>query len=264
MNSFKGVKDALTYEIERQSALLDSGEIIIQETRLWDPKTSKTVPMRTKEGAKDYRYFPEPDLPPFIIKEDKINEIRRSIPELPKEKIVRFVKDYGLSEYDAKIIVSNKRDAQFAEECFKAYTNTDKKALVNWFIGPLLSEANNRNLTLANLNIPTKDLLELVSFVERDEISHLCAKSVLTEMIDSRKSASIIIKEKNLIQISDTSALKSILEEVIKENPKSVADYKAGKANALMFLVGQLMRKSKGKANPKTVQELLKERLESA
>lgn len=264
MNSFKGVKDALTYEIERQSDLLDSGAGVLQETRLWDPKTSKTASMRTKEGAKDYRYFPEPDLPPFIIKEEKINEIRAQIPELPREKILRFVKDYGLSEYDAKIITASKVDAQFAEDCFKAYSNNDKKAIANWFIGPLLSEANTRNLSLAELNVTKDNLIALVGFVERDEISHLSAKSVLTEMIDTKRSAESIIKEKNLIQISDTGALNSIMEEVINENSKSVTDYKTGKANALMFLVGQIMRKSSGKANPKTVQELLKKRLESA
>jgi aspartyl-tRNA(Asn)/glutamyl-tRNA(Gln) amidotransferase subunit B len=264
MNSFKGVKDALTYEVQRQSEMLDSGQTIIQETRLWDPKASKTYPMRTKEGAKDYRYFPEPDLPPFIIKEEKINEIRKNIPELPKEKMLRFVKEYGLSEYDAKIIAASKRQAQFAEDCFRAYSDKNKKSVANWFIGPLLTEANNRNLDLVDLKISKENLLSLIGFVDRDEISNLTAKTVLTEMIDTGKEAKDIIKEKNLIQISDSSALSDIMDEVIKENAKSVADYKAGKDNALMFLVGQVMRKSAGKANPKTVQELLKERLKSA
>ena len=263
MNSFKGVKDALAYEIGRQEEALDSGKGLVQETRLWDAKESKTLPMRTKEGAKDYRYFPEPDLPPFIIKEEKIKEIKKSIPELPYEKLERFVKEYGLSIYDAKILVASKKDAFFAEECFKSYSGKDKKLVVNWFIGPLLSEANSRGLSVSGLGLPSGNLLELLSFVERNAISHLSAKMILTEMIDSKKTAGEIIKKKNLIQISDSGELNKIAEEIISENPKSVADYKSGKENALMFLVGQLMRKSKGKANPKIAKELLKEKLDA-
>jgi aspartyl-tRNA(Asn)/glutamyl-tRNA(Gln) amidotransferase subunit B len=263
MNSFKGVKDALTYEILRQQDLLESGKELIQETRLWDAKESKTLPMRTKEGAKDYRYFPEPDLPPFIIKEEQVKEISKSIPELPYEKLERFVKEYGISIYDAKILVASKKDAFFAEECFKSYSGKDKKLVVNWFIGPLLSESNIRGLSISGLNISSVNLLELIGFVERNEISHLSAKMVLSEMILSGKAAGVIIKEKNLIQISDSGELKKIAAEVIAENAKSVADYKSGKENALMFLVGQLMRKSSGKANPKIAKELLKERLDA-
>ena len=261
MNSFKGVKDALGYEIKRQSELLELGEILMQETRLWDVKELKTVSMRTKEGAKDYRYFPEPDLPPFIITALKIEEIRRAIPELPHEKIRRFVEFYGLLESDAKVLAASRKDALFAEECFNSYPGKDKKPIVNWFIGPLLAEANNRNLSISGLNISSAHLLELLGFLSRNEISNLAAKAVLSDMIDTAKSPEEIIKSKNLIQISDGGALKEIMEEVISENQKSVADYKSGKENALMFLVGQLMRKSQGKANPKIARELLKERL---
>ncbi|MFA5287708.1 MAG: Asp-tRNA(Asn)/Glu-tRNA(Gln) amidotransferase GatCAB subunit B, partial [Candidatus Omnitrophota bacterium] len=263
MNSFKGVKDALSYEIERQKELLETGKELIQETRLWDAKGSKTLPMRTKEGAKDYRYFPEPDLPPFIIKEEQITKIRKSIPELPNEKLERFVKEYGLSIYDAKILVASKKDAFFAEECFKSYPGKDKKLVVNWFIGPLLSEANIRGLSISGLNISSANLLELLNFVEKNELSHLSAKTVLSEMIVNSKTAGMIIKEKNLAQISDSGELKKLAEEIILQNPKSVTDYKSGKDNALMFLVGQLMRKSEGKANPKIAKELLKEKLDA-
>ena len=264
MNSFKAVRDALGFEIERQTGVLNEGGEIIQETRLWDARELKTVSMRTKEEAKDYRYFPEPDLPPFIINKEKIAEIKKAIPELPREKMLRFIKDYGISEYDAKILVFSKKDADYAEECIKAYQNNDKKAVANWFIGPLLSEANNRNCSISGLSVSPAALLELINFVERQEISHLSAKTVLTEMIDTRKSPSVIIKDKNLIQISDAASLNGIVEEVIKENPKSVNDYKTGKGNALMFLVGQAMKKSQGKANPKAVQEMLKRRLVDA
>ncbi|MDD2680323.1 MAG: Asp-tRNA(Asn)/Glu-tRNA(Gln) amidotransferase subunit GatB, partial [Candidatus Omnitrophica bacterium] len=145
MNSFKNVKDALAYEIERQSNLLESGEKLVQETRLWDAKSSETFPMRTKEGAKDYRYFPEPDLAPFIIKEDKIAEIKKTIPELPKGKMQRFIKEYGLSEYDAKVLVSSKGISQFSEEVMKKFADTNKKPVANWIIGPLAALASSNN-----------------------------------------------------------------------------------------------------------------------
>jgi aspartyl-tRNA(Asn)/glutamyl-tRNA(Gln) amidotransferase subunit B len=263
MNSFKAVRDALTYEIERQSRLLESGEQVIQETRLWDPQESATVSMRTKEEAQDYRYFPEPDLPPFLISDEMIEAIRQSIPELPKEKIIRFIREYGLSEYDAKILVIKKKDADFAEECLRAYQKKDKKAVVNWLIGPLLSEANSRNCGLVDLAVPVSDFLELISYVENSEISNLSAKQVLTEMIDTKDKAKEIIKEKNLIQISDSSALEAVIDSILRDNPKSIQDFKSGKSNALMFLVGQAMKKSQGKANPKILQELLKRRLEN-
>ncbi len=263
MNSFKGVKDALEFEINRQIKVLDDGGKVIQETRLWDAKELTTVPMRTKEEAKDYRYFPEPDLPPFIISKDKVDEIKRSIPELPREKLARLVRDYGLTGPDAKVIVSSRKFADLTEKRINEYAGKDKKLVVNWSCGAILSEANSLNCPPEELKIPGGDgeLLALIKSVEDGKISHLVAKSVLSESISSGKTASGIIREKNLFQISDTSSLDGFIEEAIKENPKSVSDYKAGKANALMFLVGQVMKKSQGKANPKVVQDLLKGRL---
>ncbi len=263
MNSFKGVKDALTYEIERQAGLLDFKETLIQETRLWDAKAEQTLPMRTKEGAKDYRYFPEPDLAPFIIKEDKIAGIKKEIPELPKEKVKRFVKDFGLSEYDAGVLVTSKNTAQFSEECMKEYKDSNKKPVANWIIGPLAALASSNGCEITELKISAASLIELIELVETQAISNLAGKTVLDEMVKNGKPAQKIIEEKNLAQISDSASLNSIIAEVIKGNPKSVGDYKAGKANAVMFLIGQVMRKSQGKANPKAVQELLKERLDS-
>ena len=263
MNSFKGVKDALVYEIERQSGILDSAGDIIQETRLWDPKESRTLSMRTKEGAKDYRYFPEPDLPTFNITAEKVSRVKQEIPELAREKAQRFTVEYGLSAYEARILVSSKRDSFFAEECLKNYAPKDKKAVDNWLIGPLLCEAKSRNTEISALKITPKGLLELIGFVENGDISNLSAKAALYGMIETGKDAKVIIKENNLAQISDGASLNTIMEEVIAENPKSVADYKSGKLNALMFLVGQLMRKSKGKANPKVAQEILRERLDA-
>jgi aspartyl-tRNA(Asn)/glutamyl-tRNA(Gln) amidotransferase subunit B len=261
MNSFKAVRSALTYEIERQSEILDKGESIIQETRLWDEERQETIPMRTKEEAKDYRYFPEPDLPPFIINVQNLEEIRKTIPELPEQKLLRFITDYGLSKYDAKILVVSKKDALYAEDCIKAYPHKDKKPIANWLIGPLLKEANARNSDISNLKVPAQDLVELVNFVERQEISNLSAKTVLTEMIETKNLPAKIIKEKNLIQISESNVLEKHVEIVLKENPKSAQDYLSGKTNALMFLVGLVMKRSQGKANPKIVQEILRKKL---
>jgi aspartyl-tRNA(Asn)/glutamyl-tRNA(Gln) amidotransferase subunit B len=264
MNSFKAVKDALTFEISRQKEVLDSGSSVIQETRLWNEELSSTVTMRTKEVAQDYRYFPDPDLPPFEIEPQEIERIGKEIPELPFKKLARFVQEYGLSEYDAKILIGSKKNADYAEDLLKTYPNKDKKIPVNWIIGPLSYEANNRNLSFADLNIPGQELLELIGFVERQELSNLSAKSVLKEMIETKKSAATIIKEGNLIQISDETNLQNIVDEVIKENPKSAGDFKAGKHNALMFLVGQAMKKSCGKANPKVLTEVFKRRIINA
>ncbi|MFA4854461.1 MAG: Asp-tRNA(Asn)/Glu-tRNA(Gln) amidotransferase subunit GatB [Candidatus Omnitrophota bacterium] len=264
MNSFKGVKDALNSEVARQSELLETGQALEQETRLWDAQKNMTVSMRTKEGAKDYRYFPDPDLTVFIIGQEMISHIKDQLPELPGEKMRRFMREYSLSEYDAGILVSSKKDAEFAEECLKKYPGEDKKNIVNWLIGPLLSEANARNVNLHQTGIDIDKLIELIGFVQRQEISHLVAKSVLAQMLDSGKSAQVIIKEKNLLQISDTAELKQLIAAVIEENAKSVNDLKSGKSNALMFLVGQVMKKSSGKANPKVVQELIKRRIDNA
>ncbi len=262
MNSFKGVKDALAYEINRQSILLDAGQAVIQETRLWDARANQTLVMRTKEGAKDYRYFPEPDLAPLVIEKDKVAQVKKSIPELPKEKTQRFVKDYALSEYDAKILAATKSTAQFAEECLKKFEDTNKKPVANWIIGPLAALAGSKGCAVPHLGISIEGLIALIDLVEKKQvISNITGKFVLEEMINTGKSAQEIISEKKLAQLSDPAGLGVIIEEVINQNPKSVIDYQAGKANALMYLVGQVMRKSQGKANPKICRQLLEDRL---
>ncbi len=262
MNSFKGVKDALTYEIQRQAGALDAGELVVQETRLWDLKSFKTVSMRSKEEAKDYRYFPEPDLPPFTIPKEEIARLEAAISELPQAKRLRFTKEFGLSEYDAKILTAFRKDAEYAEACLKAYAGNDKKALVNWLIGPLLSEANERATGIAGLKIPVDHLVGLVKLVEDGQVSNLTGKLILTEMIATAKPPQSILQEKNLAQISDSGSLDAIIDEAIGENPKTVENYKAGKTSALMFLVGQVMKKTGSRANPKVVQQLLKRRLD--
>jgi len=261
MNSFKGVRDALAYEIERQIDVLHSGEKIVQQTLLWDEKNARTVAMRSKEEAKDYRYFPEPDLPPFMLSSELIDRIRSTIPELPRQKRMRFMREYGLSEYDAKQLVCEKKVSVFAEDCLKSYPQEDKKLVANWLIGPLMQEANARNMSLADLGVTAQGLVQLLGYVSSDAISNLTAKQVLVDMIETKQSAQAIIESKKLAQISDVSALDAAADAVIRENEKSVADYKAGKGNAIMFLVGQVMKKTGGKANPKVVQEILKNKL---
>ncbi len=262
MNSFKGVKDALTFEVSRQTELLETKQSMIQETRLWNADKSQTMVMRSKEGAKDYRYFPDPDLAVFIIDEPMISRIKSQLPELPQEKMKRFMRDYSLSAYDAKILTSSKKFADYAEECMKIFKDTDKKPIANWLIGPFTSLVSNLHDQAKEGYIQPENFVELVELVEKKQvISNLTGKVVLEDMFVTRKTARIIISEKNLVQISDTGSLDLIIQEVIKENPKSVADFSAGKTNALMFLVGQVMKKSSGKANPKIVGDLIKRRL---
>ncbi len=263
LNSFKAVRDALAYEIKRHIETLNAGEKIIQETRLWDDKKSQTVSMRSKEEAKDYRYFPEPDLPPFIINKENLIEIKKTIPELPKEKKLRFIQVYGLTEYDAGILVMSKQTADYAEERLKAYPGKDKKSVANWIIGPLTAIASNLKCEVYELKkIIPEDFIALIDLVEkRQVISNLTGKTVLEKMAQTGKSPAFIIQEENLAQISDQKSLEKDVDAVIQENPKVVLDVQTGKNNSLMFLVGQVMKKTKGKANPKIVQEILKRRL---
>jgi aspartyl-tRNA(Asn)/glutamyl-tRNA(Gln) amidotransferase subunit B len=259
MNSFKAVKDALSFEIERQSELLSGGGVITQETRLWDAKGLRTISMRSKEEAKDYRYFPDPDLSPFTISQDTISRIKQSLPELPREKQKRLADQYGLSDYDAELITSSRQLADYFEECLKGYANA--KAVFNWLSGPVLSELNSRGVSISGLNISPEQMVELVKFFQEGKVTNLVAKDVLGQMIQSGKAAADIIEQNGLAQISDAGSLKKIIDQVLEENTKSVGDYKAGKSNALMFLLGQVMKKSQGKANPKTVADMLKTRL---
>jgi aspartyl-tRNA(Asn)/glutamyl-tRNA(Gln) amidotransferase subunit B len=261
MNSFKAVRDGLGFEARRQQEMLEAGEKITQETRLWDAAAGQTRLMRGKEEAKDYRYFPEPDLPPFTFTGARIEELRRQIPELPQDKMRRFIREYGLPAKEAKILVASRRDADYAEECLRLYPEADKKPMVNWLVGPLFSEANRKNTGIADLCVPQKELLVLLDYLRRDLISNLNAKAALAEMVESGNPAGAVIKEKNFLQVSDVAALEENIAAAIRENPKSVEDFKGGKGNALMFLVGQVMKKSSGKANPKLVQELLRKKL---
>ena len=260
MNSFKAVRDALSYEAKRQYGVLENGGKIIQETLLWDEVAGKALSMRSKEDAMDYRYFPEPDLPAFVIQEEKIKTLKDSLPELPEALKKRFVSDYGLSSYDAGILIAEKAFAQFFETIVRLYPKA--KIVCNWLSGPFSYELNSRNRGIESLAFSPQDLVLLLTLVDDGKLNNLAAKEVLSEMFNSGRPPEVIVKEKDLLQVSDTRELEGIIASVIVENVKSVGDYKAGKENALMFLVGQVMKLSKGKANPKVVREVLREKLQ--
>jgi aspartyl-tRNA(Asn)/glutamyl-tRNA(Gln) amidotransferase subunit B len=261
MNSFRAVRLALDYEIKRQEAELSDGRPVVQETRLWNEKKQMTLSMRSKEEAHDYRYFPEPDLPPFVISAADIEEAKAGLPELPKEKRGRFVASFGFSDKDAATLTATKGLADFFEACLKLYDHPKK--IAHWLMGPVSFQMNSRGQDIAELRLTPLSLTELIDLVETGKISQLAGKEVLQDMLETGKPAAKIVEEKNLAQVSDAGSLSIVIDEVIAANKKSVDDFKAGKDNAVMFLVGQVMRLSKGKANPKTAKDMLIERLKS-
>ena len=270
MNSLSGVRDALNFEVERQAEVLNSGGKITQETRLWDADTASSRSMRSKEEAHDYRYFPEPDLLPIIIEEGYIAQSKKSIPELPKARFERFVSDLGLSEYDAGVITSDKALADFYEDVLKELTSkgveagASAKPVSNWLTNELLGELNSTKKSIKDSPVSSKNLAGLVNIILDGTISGKIAKAVFEEMLASGKAADEIVKEKGLVQISDEGAIRKICEEAIAENPKAVDEFKAGKERALGAIVGTVMKKSKGKANPKMVNEILLKILKGA
>lgn len=257
MNSFRGVQRGLEYEEYRQAEILDEGGTVVQETRRWDEAQGKTFTMRGKEEAHDYRYFPDPDLVKVYIDEEWKNRIRASIPELPDARKARYTSEYGLPSYDAEVITSSKPIADLFEDSLK-YTK-DAKSVSNWIMGELLGYLNSNNLEFSEVKITGQGLGEMIGLIEKGTISTKIAKTVFKEMLESGKLPQQIVEEKGLVQISDEGAIKSIVEQVVAANPQSVEDYKAGKQKAIGFLVGQVMKESRGKANPAIVNKLLEE-----
>lgn len=259
MNSFRGVQRGLEYEEYRQAELLDDGEIVIQETRRWDETKGETSSMRGKEEAHDYRYFPDPDLVQIDISEEWMEQVRGSIPELPDALKARYISTYDLPSYDVEVITSSKHLADFFEESLN-YTK-DAKAVSNWIMGDLLGYLNANNLEVIDVKVTGKGLGEMIGLIEKGTISSKIAKTVFKEMIESGKGPQVIVEEKGLVQISDESAIQAIVDQVIENNPQSVEDYKAGKERAVGFLVGQVMKETKGKANPALVNKLIVQKL---
>jgi len=259
MNSFKGVKLALEYEQKRQEKALFTGKGTVQETRLWNEGKKISESMRTKEEAHDYRYFPEPDLLPFSIDKSLIEQEKRQIPEMPKDKLKRLKDEYDISEYDASILVTDKVLADFFEKSLALYG--DPKIIVNWLMGDISKFANANNLEFKDLRLTPEMLIEMLKLIDNGTISGKIAKEIIDQMLATGERADDIIKKKGLTQITDEAAILSLIDEVISENEKVVDDYLSGKQQALGFLVGQLMKKTKGKANPKLANELLQKRI---
>jgi aspartyl-tRNA(Asn)/glutamyl-tRNA(Gln) amidotransferase subunit B len=259
INSFKYVKDAVEYEIKRQTKVLNEGGKICQETRLWNIERGETAVMRSKEEAHDYRYFPDPDLVPLKLDDKWIDEFRANLPELPAVRTKRFVSDYGLPEYDATILTASKGMADYFEVCAKQFNQP--KTVSNWVMGELMRELNNSGTAISASPITPERLVSLLQMVDKGTISLKVAREIFPELYSSAKTPEQIVQEKGLTQVSDEGALAKIIEEVLSKNPGQVAQFKEGKQQVLGFLVGQVMKASGGKANPGKVNELLKKKL---
>jgi len=266
LNSFKAVEKALEYEIERQRKILESGKKVIQETRGWDPAREITFSQREKEEAQDYRYFPEPDLPPLEITQEMVDEIRAEIPELPRQKRERFKKEYNLDEKSIEIFVKNKDFGEYFEKVVSEFTpNLPKEKLLrliklatNYLTTDLLGLLKGASVSGEDFLITPENFAEFIELIDEGKISSKIAKIVLEEMFRTGADPSQIIEEKGLVLIADEAEIEKIVYQVISENQKAVSDFKKGKENALEFLIGQVMRKTKGKANPKIAKETLK------
>lgn len=264
MNSFKAVEKALEYEIRRQEKVLSKGERVVQETRLWDADLEVTRSMRSKEYAHDYRYFPDPDLLPLVIDEDWIRKIKESIPELPDARKKRFMADYGLPVYDAELLTSRKDVADYYEEAVKAHANP--KAISNWVIGDLFRVIKERKLDeklrISSWPILPGHMAELVRLIDRGKISGKIAKTLFEEMLSNGESPEKLVEEKGLEQVSDSGSIEKEVESVLFANAQQASDYRAGKEKIFGYLVGQVMKATKGKANPKIVNEILRKKLQ--
>ena len=259
MNSFRHVQKALEYEIKRQLDILESGQEVIQETRLWNENEGKTYPMRSKEESHDYRYFPEPDLLPLVIDQEWLDAIADRLPELPDEKMKRFMNQYGLPKYDSEVLTSSIELADYFELC--ARETGDAKMVSNWIMGELLRAIKGDDREIEDCPVSPSDLTELLKMIKDGTISGKIGKDVFKEMYREAKSARAIVKDKGLIQISDEAEIAAIIEQVLEGNLEQVAKYKKGKKKLLGFFVGQVMKKTKGKANPRLVNEILEKAL---
>lgn len=258
VNSFRFVQKALEYEIARQAQVLEAGGRIRQETRLWDPAKGATAVMRSKEEAHDYRYFPEPDLVPLQVPSEWIEEIRRHLPELAEAKRNRFAREYGLPAYDAEILTSEKRIADYFEGCAARYKNY--KALSNWVLSESLREVKAGEPS--PLEVSVEHLVELLQLMDGGEVNRNTAKKVFEEMTRTGRSAREIVKAKGLVQVSDEGAIVELIDQILQAHPEELEAYRQGKEKLFGFFVGQVMKRSKGKANPAKVNELLKKKLE--
>ncbi|MEA1966652.1 MAG: Asp-tRNA(Asn)/Glu-tRNA(Gln) amidotransferase subunit GatB [Thermodesulfobacteriota bacterium] len=259
LNSFKNVEKAIAYEIERQTYVLEEGKKVVQETRLWDAAKNKTSSMRSKEEAHDYRYFPDPDLVPLIIDDQWMDKVKASLPELPDAKKARFVKQYTMTANDADVLTSSRELADYFEE--SAENIKEKKLAVNWVMGPVLGLLKTEELLIDASPVSAKSLAKLLKLLEQNKINAKAARTVFEEMVSSDKNPETIVSEKGLEQVSDKSELDNMVAEIIESNPAEYKAYKDGKTKLFSFFMGQIMKKSRGKADPKVITEILKKRL---
>ncbi|MBR7554034.1 Asp-tRNA(Asn)/Glu-tRNA(Gln) amidotransferase subunit GatB [Allobacillus sp. GCM10007491] len=260
LNSFNFVRQGLEFEQKRQEKVLRMGGEILQETRRYDEKTKETVLMRIKEGSDDYRYFPEPDLVPLYISDEWKEQVRQSIPELPEARKKRYVEELGLDQYDAEVLTSTKEMSDFFEETVKH--GADAKQATNWLMGDISAHMNKQQLELSDLKVTPESLAKMTKLIDEGTLSSKLAKKVITELMKQGGDPEKIVKEKGLVQISDENQLREIITEILNENEQSIVDYKNGKDRALGFLVGQVMKKTKGQANPPMVNKILKEEID--
>ena len=260
INSFKFVENAINFEINRQSQILNDGGTIIQETRLYNSSKNETKSMRSKEEANDYRYFPDPDLLPVSISKKLIEEIKNSMPELPENKKKRFMSQYGLSDYDTSILITDRELSEFFEEVLNK-KELNPKLTANWIITEMLALAKKSNLDVKDYPVTSEDLAILLTYIKDEVISSKQAKKIFERMWMNKEKPQEIIENEGLEQISDLGELNKIVDNIIKNNYKSVEDYQSGKTKLLGFFVGQVMKETQGKANPKIVNKLLKEKL---
>ncbi len=258
VNSFKALERALEYEIDRQIELVEDGEEVVQETRLWDDNAGVTRSMRGKEDAHDYRYFPEPDLMPLEISDEWIERIKATMPELPEQKRQRYM-ELGLSEYDASVIVAQYELAMFFDEVLKAGGNP--KIAVNFLMGEVAAYLKEQKVSINETKLTPENLVELIGLIEKSTISNNIGKQIIVDMLNTGEKASAIVEKKGLSQISDTGAIKEIAQKIIDANPSQVEAYRGGKDKLFGFFVGQVMKETKGRANPQSVNEILKELL---
>jgi aspartyl-tRNA(Asn)/glutamyl-tRNA(Gln) amidotransferase subunit B len=261
LNSFRALERGTDYELVRQAKVLNEGGQVVQETRGWDEQRGVTVPQRSKEQAEDYRYFPEPDLPPLIVERSWVESIQSQLPELPDAKYDRFVKAYGLLAEDAAVLVADRAVADYFEATLKAAGGKNPKVVCNWLTGELFRYLNESQISIEQVKIAPAQLAELIGLVEAGTINLNTGKRVLAEMFKSGQTATAIVDAQGLAQISDTSAIEAIVTKVLDANSAEVAKYLGGKETVLGFLVGQVMKESRGKANPATVQEIMKRQL---
>jgi aspartyl-tRNA(Asn)/glutamyl-tRNA(Gln) amidotransferase subunit B len=259
LNSFRFLQKALDYEIERQQKVIAEGGQIVQETRLWDDGKGCTFSMRSKEEAHDYRYFPEPDLPPLKMDSGWVEEMKHSLPELPHEKMLRFMSDFGLPTDDALLLASTKEMADFFEAC--AGDSANPRSAANWIMGDLAYALKNSDKEIGSCPISPAQLAELIRAIDSGKISGKIAKTVFEEMYKSGESPDALITRLGLVQVSDEASLGTIIDKVMEANPKQVAEYRSGKEKVLSFFVGQAMKETKGQANPKVLNDLLRAKL---